>query len=219
MEQHKLSIVVPYRNREEHSKIFIPYMVEYMKNRGIDSKIHIIEQEEGKPFNRAKLLNVGFLESEPTFDYFAFHDIDMLPDGIDYSYETLPTHLACSASQFSFSLPYQGYFGGVTLFPRDIFKTINGFSNEYWGWGAEDDDILYRCRLSNVLTTRKCNGKINSLDHERFIPNDQYAKNIGRINEMWSGKIDWKNEGLNSCQYTVLEKNENSDRIWIKVSI
>jgi beta-1,4-galactosyltransferase 2 len=219
MEQHKLGIVVPYRNREEHANKFIPFMNDYLNTRNISFKIYIVDQEEGKPFNRAKLLNVGFLEADKDIDYFVFHDVDMLPDGIDYSYCDAPTHLACSASQFDFSLPYQGYFGGVTLFPRTTFELINGFSNEYWGWGAEDDDILHRCRLSNIMPDRKCSGTIESLKHERKIQHNDYVKNIERINQMWRGEIDWKNDGLNSCIYTIIDKNENSQRTWIKVSI
>jgi len=68
----KLSIIVPYRNREEHLKRFVPHMEEYLKKDGIPFHIYIIHQADEKPFNRAKLLNVGFKESEE-FDYFIFH--------------------------------------------------------------------------------------------------------------------------------------------------
>ena len=32
----------------------------------------------------------------------------------------------------------------MTAFTEDSFKKINGYSNEYWGWGGEDDDISHR---------------------------------------------------------------------------
>jgi hypothetical protein len=74
----KLSIVVPYRDRKSHLDNFIPYMEKFLSDDEIDYNIFIIEQFDDKPFNRAKLLNIGFKESEG-FDYFAFHDVDMLP--------------------------------------------------------------------------------------------------------------------------------------------
>lgn len=45
---------------------------------------------------------------------------------------------------FSFRLPYAGYFGGVSGLSKKQFLKINGFPNEYWGWGGEDDDIYNR---------------------------------------------------------------------------
>jgi len=40
---------------------------------------------------------------------------------------------------------FDTYFGGVTMFTVDDFEKIDGYSNKYWGWGYEDDDLLLRC--------------------------------------------------------------------------
>lgn len=42
------------------------------------------------------------------------------------------------------SLPYPQYFGGVSALTPDQYLKMNGFPNEYWGWGGEDDDIAAR---------------------------------------------------------------------------
>lgn len=221
MEQatHKLAVIVPYRDREEHLRVFLPHMEEYLSKQGIDSTIYIVEQEHGKPFNRAKLLNIGFLEATKDHDYFVMHDVDMLPENVDYSYQEEPTHLAAAASQFNYSLPYDGYFGGVTMFSRNSFQKVNGYSNEYWGWGAEDDDILYRCYLAGLKVRRQTPGVLKSLHHHRNIVENDYKKNMERIREMWSKKLDWENEGLNSCKYSVLDRNGDERKVLLRVSI
>lgn len=45
---------------------------------------------------------------------------------------------------FVLSLPYPQYFGGVSALTPDQYLKMNGFPNEYWGWGGEDDDIFNR---------------------------------------------------------------------------
>ena len=47
-----LAIMVPYRDREEHLKQFIPYMKNYLTRKGFSFDFYIIEQEEGKQSNR-----------------------------------------------------------------------------------------------------------------------------------------------------------------------
>ena len=136
----KLCIVVPYRDRADHLSQFVPRIKKTMDDQGILFELLVVEQENGKPFNRGKLLNVGFhwmeTEGKREIDYYCFHDVDMLPTESDYSYCENPTHLAARAEQFGWKLPYNDYFGGVTIFDKGSFLKINGYANEYWGWGA-----------------------------------------------------------------------------------
>jgi hypothetical protein len=209
----KLSIVVPYRDRKSHLDNFIPYMEKFLSDDEIDYNIFIIEQFDDKPFNRAKLLNVGFKESEG-FDYFVFHDVDMLPLDSDYEFPDGPTHLSSEVEQFGWGLPYDGYFGGVTMFDKESFLKINGYANEYWGWGAEDDDVLMRCYLNGIETFRKqC--KYKSLDHDRPIDKSLYSRNLGKLGVFNNSKDSLalsKSEGLNNLVYERVEEEALSDR-------
>ena len=64
-------------------------MKDYIKD--IDYEIFIIEQSDDKPFNRGKLLNAGYKYAlDKGCDYFVFHDVDMLPEDVDYSYSDKP---------------------------------------------------------------------------------------------------------------------------------
>ncbi len=149
----KLAIIVPYRDREEHLSQFVPHMEKFLSKQNIDFKLFIVEQGNDYAFNRGWLLNVGYdIASQQEYDYFCFHDIDMLPedDNCDYSWVDKPTHLASRLSKFNYRLVYPEYFSGVTIFNKEHFEWINGFSNKYWGWGFEDDDLLYRCKKRGV---------------------------------------------------------------------
>lgn len=51
-------------------------------------------------------------------------------------------------------LPYTSLFGGVTVLTTDQFRDVNGFSNMYWGWGGEDDDMFTRIFSRGYSITR-----------------------------------------------------------------
>jgi hypothetical protein len=203
----KLAVIVPYRDREHHLKEFVSHMEKMFNDEEIPFEIAIVEQADDLPFNRAKLLNIGFKELE-NCDYFAFHDVDMLPIDSDYGYPEGPTHLASEVEQFNWGLPYDGYFGGVTLFDKDSFLLINGYSNEYWGWGAEDDDVLHRCVSKGIETFRK-DCKYKSLGHERNIERIPYLKNVAKL-QNFQKLIDPSQEilkdGLSTLKYEFLEE-------------
>lgn len=44
-------------------------------------------------------------------------------------------------------LPYWSIFGGISAMTSEHYEKLNGFSNDYWGWGGEDDDVSTRYAL------------------------------------------------------------------------
>ena len=147
--RNKLGVIVPYRGRYDHLIQFKNHIQKYLKFKKIDSELIVIEQDGEKTFNRGKLLNIGFKYAQVLeCDYVVFHDVDMLPIDADYSYSDIPLHLATNFT--TKRIVFDDYFGGVTIFPTEIFEQINGYSNEYWGWGYEDNDLLYRCKINGI---------------------------------------------------------------------
>ena len=154
---HKLGICIPYRNRKEHLDKLIPHLSKHLTEQGIKHKFYVGHQVDDKLFNRGAMKNIAAKYAfEDGCDYIAWHDVDMLPyeDG-DYSYpEENPIHIATKLSKYNYGLGYDQYFGGVVLFNKEQVEKTNGYSNEYWDWGQEDDDLFWRCYFEN-MTTRK----------------------------------------------------------------
>jgi len=195
----KLAIIVPYRDRQEHLDVFVPHMHEFLKDKGIDYTIFIAEQTDDRPFNYGKLCNVVTKEVGKEYTYFAFHDIDMLPisDDCDYSYPDSPTHLATNVEAHDNKLPYPQYFGGVILINREDFETANGYSNEYWGYGFEDLDLLYRLQRSGAYLEKfyDLNQTYSRLDEFDILP-----YRIENVEPTLKKKV-------NTIEYTKLDKN------------
>ena len=149
---NKLGIIVPYRNRRTHLNHFTTSIKNHFTKSKIDYELIIVEQSDELPFNRGSLLNIGVIKAkELGCDYIVLHDVDMLPtDDVDYTPVDRPTHLATNFKSSHHKeqkrIVFDEYFGGVTMFPINDYYHINGYSNKYWGWGYEDDDLLWRCK-------------------------------------------------------------------------
>ena len=76
---HKLAVLVPYRNRFEELMEFVPYIHDFLNGQRINHDIFILNQVDSNRFNRASLINVGYLETKSNYDYIAMHDVDLLP--------------------------------------------------------------------------------------------------------------------------------------------
>lgn len=200
----KFAIIVPYRDRARHLLKFIPYIEAMFKN----ADIFIIEQTQGKAFNRGKLLNIGFLEASK-YSHYALHDVDMLPIKSDYSKPILPTLLATKVQQFGYKMPFPEYFGGVVLITEDHMRQCNGYHNEFWSWGAEDNNFRDRILATvGAVDSREC--LYNSLPHDRKIDQILYPKNVKLMKE--GPQLE---NGLTNCEYKIISRVGNHIKVEI----
>ncbi|CAG9829016.1 unnamed protein product [Diabrotica balteata] len=217
--KQKLAIVVPFRNRETHLSIFLRHMHPFLRHQQLDYTIFVIEQQGEKPFNRGMLMNIGFEQamSMSQFDCFIFHDVDLLPedDRNLYVCSSQPKHMSVAVNVFKYKLPYKNIFGGVTALTTQQITLVNGFSNLFWGWGGEDDDMFNRVK-AHQLDVIRYNPKIaryKMLRHQKATPNPQ------RYKLLEEGKKKFTKDGLNTLHYEVLQKQEYLLYTWILVDI
>lgn len=192
-------IIVPYRNREDHLRKFIPHYTALYP----EANILIIEQANDLPFNRGWLLNVGFILSSS--DYVIFHDVDMLiVNGFQHYRKPVETvaQLATHAEQFMYRMPFPQYLGGVTMYSRDFFKQVNGYSNKFWGYGSEDNEMYDNVVKQGKIEYRNCWYK--SLPHERAIEGFCLPKDHPNY-QYWKKGRD-RDDGLSFCEYSAKEK-------------
>ena len=67
---------------------FVPYMSKLLSAQQIPFHIFVVHETDNLRFNRAALLNIGFLYIKDKFDYIVLHDVDLLPlnPKLNYSY-------------------------------------------------------------------------------------------------------------------------------------
>ncbi|NWI67872.1 B4GT4 galactosyltransferase, partial [Todus mexicanus] len=219
--QH-VAILIPHRNREKHLLYLLEHLHPFLQRQQLDYGIYVIHQAGSTKFNRAKLMNVGYLEAlkEANWDCFIFHDVDLLPEN-DYNIymcDRQPKHLVAGRNNTGYRLRYQGYFGGVTALTRDQFSKVNGFSNSYWGWGGEDDDLRIRVEIQKMSVVRPPAdvGRYTMIFQTRDQGNEE---NIERLKLLRQVSKTWKTDGLNSIDYRLLSVEHNPLYINITVDV
>ncbi|XP_030840708.1 beta-1,4-galactosyltransferase 5-like [Strongylocentrotus purpuratus] len=199
----KVAIVIPFRDRHQHLPILLLHLVPFLKSQYLEFSIFVIEQENDLRFNRAMLMNVGFVEAlnYTMFDCFIFHDVDHIPlnYGNLYGCSGMPRHFVSGVDRWNYRLLYGAFFGAVTGFTRTQIEKFNGFPNAYWGWGGEDDDILGRIRAKGLSKTRPWGpvGFYNVIPHHH----KSAKKNMDRVCLLNHYKERMETDGLSNLYY------------------
>ena len=198
----KIAIIVAYRQKQSQDKEtqlnqFIEYYHNYIDN--ID--IYVIEQsEDGKNFNRGCLFNCGFdiAEKVKKYDMYIFHNIDLLtPDELKniYTYSSPNPIRITSLSKNS---------ENITSFSADAYKKINGYPNNFYGCGGEDDAVYHRMIMcSMILYKLKSNNKITQPTPE-IIETDDLQKKHTIMTDM----NIWETSGLSNLKYTINDETK-----------
>ena len=205
-------IIVPYRDRKKQLDVFVEHMHTYLPTVGLDFEICVVEQGNDKPFNRAKLLNVGVLQNQDIHNKFVFHDVDVLPlsNKMDY---TIPPY---GVIKHIWGAPHS--LGGCIAMLGKTFTTMNGFSNNYWGWGREDVDLQLRaeyagCKIDRTTLCHHAGQGTKTNDTIHWArPDNQQGVPIPANHEYYQKLVDDKTlmnrDGLNSCEYKIISKNK-----------
>jgi beta-1,4-galactosyltransferase 2 len=230
-----IGIIIPYRNRDHHASVLIPHLLGYRRAHFPCDYFHVwvVEQDNLEPFNRAWLGNVGLslaLNATVRFKCIVFHDVDLKPaEGVPYTSCEAPVQLSSELEHFNWGVPYATSAGGVVSMRPEHWEQVNGFSNDYVGWGGEDDDLYHRIRMAGLLVAsgsaidrpKPGTGRFHTIDeskanHPRAQSHEFYAKSTAILKDMASGSARWKTDGLNSVAYRVTKTEVRSRGVvWV----
>ena len=110
------------------------------------------------------------------------------------SYLLLPR--TSSLNEFRYNLPYTEMVGGALAISRNQFVQVNGFSNNFFGWGGEDDEFYERLADHHLHPLRLPADQSHyvSLKHQKESPSSNRADH----------STDPSQDGLNTLHYEVL---------------
>lgn len=147
--QFNYIILIPYRNRSAHLEAFIAKVVPIFQKVLKSFKVVVVEQAEGKLFNRGALLNIGYQEYKAEGEWFFNHDVDVYPnEACVEKYYLNQAHTILGF--YGIITPPCDTLGTVIKFPGTDFSKCNGYPNNFWGWGVEDKALQNRAELKGI---------------------------------------------------------------------
>lgn len=194
----KVAIIIPHRSRIDHLNQFIQHFSKFKLGDNV-LDVYVIDQNNNEKFNRGLLLNIGFEISRlKHYDRYIFHDVDTYPDlqMFEQYFKFAQYNIHLTPPDFdNIKYNFADFFGGVESFTEDDFDKINGFPNNYFGWGGEDDS-LYNRAVANQLTVyrpRKGSGKYILPAHDKPTKDEM---NTRKQQAILDDLINYKENGI-----------------------
>jgi hypothetical protein len=200
----KIAIVVPFRDnvKQERAgmfKRFILHFKKFLKN--FTYQIFIIEQsDDEQKFNGGKLLNIGIQKAIVAgCDVIISHDIDIYPNKDTLPlYSCVPKYPNHIGNIWKTKYTFWEFVGGIfAMTPEQSIKT-NGYPNNFWGWGGEDDAVYNRIAKTYGKILKPENGTIEEWEHNKSSPG---STNLKKKECIMTDLLKWKENGLNNLKY------------------
>ncbi|XP_054263653.1 beta-1,4-N-acetylgalactosaminyltransferase bre-4-like [Macrosteles quadrilineatus] len=215
--RHSVAVIIPYRDRWEQLMTLLHHLHPLLERQQLQYRVFVVEQTGNDTFNKGMLMNAGFLTAlklmpEPgvMFHCFVFHDVDMLPedDRNMYSCPVQPRHMSVAVNELDYKLPYRQLVGGVFAIKTEHFFKVNGYSNLYWGWGGEDDDMGYRVEhvLTSISRPPEEIARYTMIKHQKRRPL-AWKVRVKLLRTSWRR---YRLDGLNTVQFSLLSITEHA---------
>ena len=190
----------------------------------------VVEQGCARPFNRGALLNIGVSVARCSdMDSVCTQDVDMLPHADlipEYTRELDPgtvRHIAGGWNRYTQPCPrksvggiQRNFLGGVVMLKHEHFRAVNGYPNDFWGWGGEDDELRDRL-VMHGLRVDKCAGGITDLENNGSgLTHNQKLKYLKKTKQRCPNKKELRRwhrthpseQGLAQVQWQVIDTLE-----------
>ena len=109
-----------------------------------------------------------------------------------------------------------------------MFWRVNGYPNDFWGWGGEDDELSTRLQEGHVKTVRPTPdtfGAVTDLEEEAAAATADYIRastkladgglealrNMERRELLASHASSWEHNGVSNVTYTVVSSSSSRD--------
>jgi len=184
------------------------------------------------PFNRSWSFNVGVKKSRSNIIICTDNDLMLDPDKLIESISLIQQYDVVSpyssvidldpnettmplSKLLSIDRPGRGendnqkinICGGMVIFRKDAFLRIGGFSEDFIGWGGEDD--FQTIKVKNFLTWYEVPGRCFHLYHERLAPDQKwYQRNLQLLQKLSVMSKDDLTKVINNTSQKIGMKNK-----------
>jgi hypothetical protein len=199
-----------------------------------ESLPELLQQEKSRmaKFNLGILKNIGFsiastLSKSKKNSYYILSDVDLLPSKQlidDYlKYPVKPIHLGNKGTRYNMDGNDSQFLGGVLSVNKNDFEKANGYPNNFWGWGGEDNALNRRFKDTKIkivkpsspvidLETLTLKEKLDKLRNEK-------TKEMRKREKLDEDKKSWKENGLSNLDdlYEITSKQKEGNVTHYKV--
>jgi hypothetical protein len=244
IENPKPIIIIPYRNRKKDlNELFetLPDDIDVLVAKQSGSKKSKESEIQEEPFNRGLLINTAVAALRNSdYNYYIIHDVDLIPDDdlLDYyyTYPINPIHLGHYGQRYSqnseniFKTKYadkQSHFlGGILSINKDDYEKINGFPNNFKGWGGEDDALRNRLSKNHIAYVVPPVGSVTDLEDltireklDLLKKSNTMIKTDVKKQLVSKDRTDWLKNGLRQTKVQKLKEKDMASRTVLTIKI
>jgi len=216
----KTLIIVPFRDQGDQGRG--KQLEQFIAHYSTIPKLTILvveQNNDSRKFNRGAVLNAGYLyaiEHMPYIETFVFHDVDIIipSEIVTRYYGRCDDYRILHLGNLVKDMEYNPPFGRVIRFSKKSFDQINGFPNNFYGWGGEDDALAFRIHINNIVPVHRPHKSEGTPGYELDTTNDVKKLKNEEDKKIKEGKIElhkwenicadrqiWKINGVNSLQF------------------